>query len=81
MEAIELAAGGHGGRPLAPETVRKTHVVLRAAFADAERLGFVYRNAAASARPPTDLGDRAEAAHDLSYAGPLRLATPAPERW
>jgi len=38
---------------LAPKTVRNTHTVLRRALADAERLGLVIRNAAASARPPS----------------------------
>ena len=38
--------------PLSPKSVRNTHVVLRKALADAERLGLVIRNAAASAKPP-----------------------------
>lgn len=38
---------------LAPKTVRNTHMVLRRALADAERLGLIARNAAASARPPS----------------------------
>ena len=45
-----LANGGAGGRPLAPKTVRNCHIVLRRALADAERLGLVSRNPAASAR-------------------------------
>ena len=49
----QLASGGRDGRALAPKTVRNTHVVLRKALADAERLGLVPRNAAAAARPPT----------------------------
>ena len=40
-------------RVLSPKTIRNTHVVLRKALADAERLGFVNRNVAAAARPPT----------------------------
>jgi integrase len=51
-----LREGGSGGRPLAAKTVRGSHVVLRKALADAERLGLVARNAAASARPPTSPG-------------------------
>ena len=47
-----LATGSNDGKPLAPKTVRNTHVVLRKALSDAERLGLVVRNAAASARPP-----------------------------
>ena len=47
-----LATGSHEGKPLAPKTVRNTHVVLRKALSDAERLGLVVRNAAAAARPP-----------------------------
>lgn len=38
---------------LAPKTVRNTHMVLRRALADAERLGLIVRNVAASARPPS----------------------------
>ncbi len=48
-----LADGARGGQPLAAKTVRNTHVVLRKALADAERLGLVPRNAAAAARAPT----------------------------
>ncbi|MEM1335528.1 MAG: tyrosine-type recombinase/integrase [Actinomycetota bacterium] len=47
-----LDRGGRNGQPLAPKTVRNTHVVLRKALADAERLGLVARNAAAAARAP-----------------------------
>jgi integrase len=45
--------GGGAKRPLAAKTIRNTHVVLRKALADAERLGLVNRNAASAARPPT----------------------------
>jgi integrase len=38
---------------LSAKTVRNTHVVLRKALADAERLGLVPRNAAAAAKAPT----------------------------
>jgi integrase len=48
----QLRSGGREGQPLAAKTVRNTHVVLRKALADAERLGLVPRNAAAAARPP-----------------------------
>ena len=44
--------GSRAGRPLSPKSVRNTHVVLRKALADAERLGLVPRNAAAAAKPP-----------------------------
>jgi integrase len=44
--------GSRSGKPLAPKSVRNTHVVLREALADAERLRLVQRNAAAAARPP-----------------------------
>jgi integrase len=47
-----LSTGRAGGRPLSPKTVRNTHIVLRKALADAERLGLVVRNAASAARPP-----------------------------
>lgn len=50
----ELLAGGVSGqKPLAPKTVKNTHVVLRKALADAERLGLVPRNAASAARSPS----------------------------
>jgi integrase len=50
----ELAeTGGRQGGPLAAKTIRNTHTVLRKAFADAERLGLILRNPAATARPPT----------------------------
>lgn len=44
--------GSRAGKPLSPKSVRNTHVVLRKALADAERLGLVPRNAAAAAKPP-----------------------------
>lgn len=47
-----LAEAGIKGKPLAPKSIRNTHVVLRKALADAERLGLVSRNPAAVARPP-----------------------------
>jgi integrase len=47
-----LAGGGRGGRRRSAKTVRNTHVVLRKALSDAERLGLVARNAAAAAHPP-----------------------------
>jgi integrase len=47
-----LADGGRRAQGLAPKTVRNTHVVLRKALADAERLGLVPRNAAAAAHAP-----------------------------
>jgi integrase len=40
---------------LSAKTVRNSHVVLRKALADAERLGLVQRNAAAAARPPSSV--------------------------
>jgi integrase len=47
-----LRDGAGGTRGLSAKTVRNTHIVLRKALADAERLGLVVRNAAAAARPP-----------------------------
>lgn len=41
------------GDGLAPKTIANTHTVLRKALADADRLGLVSRNPAASARPPS----------------------------
>jgi integrase len=49
----DLLAGAEETRPLSPKTVRNTHIVLRKALADAERLGLVPRNPAASAKAPT----------------------------
>ncbi|MFV0525867.1 MAG: tyrosine recombinase XerC [Acidimicrobiales bacterium] len=50
----ELAeTGSRAGKPLSAKSVRNTHVVLRKALSDAERLGLVPRNAAAAAKPPT----------------------------
>jgi integrase len=48
-----VEAGGKRRAGLAPKSVRNTHVVLRKALADAERLGLVARNVASSARAPT----------------------------
>ena len=43
----KLVGVGHSkGTTLSPKTVRPTHVVLRRALVDAERLGLVVRNAA-----------------------------------
>ena len=47
-----LDHGKRDGEGLSPKSVRNTHVVLRKALADAERLGIVHRNAAAAARGP-----------------------------
>jgi integrase len=48
-----LLSGNDGQvRKLSPKTVRNTHIALRKALADAERLGLVVRNAAAAAKPP-----------------------------
>lgn len=46
-------SGSRTGGPLKPKTIRNTHIVLRKALADAERLGLVPRNAAAVAHPPS----------------------------
>jgi integrase len=48
-----LKDGGKSEKGLAAKTVRNTHVVLRKALADAERLGLVPRNAASAAHAPT----------------------------
>ncbi len=47
-------SGGRRGGPLSVKSVRNTHTVLRKALSDAERLGLVIRNPAATARPPSD---------------------------
>lgn len=51
--------GGKSGDGLSVKTVRNTHVVLRKALADGERLELLVRNPAARAKPPT--GERKEA--------------------
>lgn len=48
-----IESGGSRGGPLSAKTVRNTHTVLRKALADAERLGLIIRNPAATARPPS----------------------------
>jgi integrase len=47
-----LRSGARGGRPLGAETVSKVHRLLHRALKDAERWGYVARNAAALATPP-----------------------------
>ncbi|NNC80211.1 MAG: site-specific integrase [Acidimicrobiales bacterium] len=86
--AFLIKDGGVAGNGLSPKTVRNTHTVLRKALSDAERLGLVGRNAAASARAPSD--DRTESvtwssdqmrsfldhvATDRLYAAYILLAT------
>lgn len=48
-------SGSHRGGPLSVKSIRNTHTVLRKALSDAERLGLILRNPAASARPPADV--------------------------
>lgn len=50
--ALLAESGSRAGKPLSAKSVRNTHVVLRKAMSDAERLGLVARNPVASARPP-----------------------------
>ena len=53
-----VRTGGKSGDGLSAKTVRNTHVVLRKALADGERLELLVRNPAARAKPPT--GERKE---------------------
>jgi integrase len=53
LYAALVESGGKRRVGLAAKSVRNTHVVLRKALADAERLGLVTRNVASSARAPT----------------------------
>jgi integrase len=81
----QLETGNRDGGRLSPKTVRNTHVVLRKALADAERLELVPRNAAAAARPPAterrdmntwssdDLGTFLEAIDDVRHSIGFRL--------
>jgi integrase-like protein/Arm domain-containing DNA-binding protein len=48
----DLLAGTDETRKLSPKTVRNTHIVLRKALSDAERLGLVPRNPAALSQGP-----------------------------
>lgn len=54
-----IRAGGKRDQGLSPKSVRNTHVALRKALADAERLELIDRNPAARAKAPT--GVRTEA--------------------
>lgn len=45
-------SGGKGGRPLAPATVRKVHVIIRRALGQAAKWGWLDTNPAAQATPP-----------------------------
>jgi integrase len=47
-----LRSGGHDGRPLAPGTVHRVHVVLHRALAQAVRWEWVWFNPASAASPP-----------------------------
>src|SRR3546814_17700452 len=47
-----LKTGGRREQGLSAKSVRNTHVALRKALADAERLELIDRNPAARARPP-----------------------------
>ena len=47
-----LRGGGHDGRPLAPGTVHRVHVVLHRALAQAVRWEWVWLNPASTASPP-----------------------------
>jgi integrase len=53
-----VRTGGKNGKGLSAKSVRNTHVVLRKALADGERLEVLVRNPAARAKPPT--GERKE---------------------
>src|SRR3546814_12885382 len=53
-----LKTGGGREQGLSAKSVRNTHVALRKALADAERLELIDRNPAARARPPR--GERVE---------------------
>ena len=53
-----IRTGGKNGTGLSAKSVRNTHVVLRKALADGERLEVLVRNPAARAKPPT--GERVE---------------------
>jgi integrase len=47
-----LLQRGPSGKPLAPLTVRRTHLVLHAAFGYAERTGLIVRSPATLVKPP-----------------------------
>jgi hypothetical protein len=82
------ADGGRDGKPLSAKSVRNTHVVLRKALADAERLGVVNRNAADAERlgvvSRNAAGPTADGPHrrapDLEPGRPPRLLRPGAGR-
>ena len=47
-----LASGRHGGKPLAPKTVRHVHTTIRKALSDAVEARHIPYNPAASAKAP-----------------------------
>ncbi len=53
LYALLAERGSQTGGPLAPKTVRNTHVVLLRALADAVRWELIRRNPAAAASPPS----------------------------
>jgi integrase len=74
-----LLQRGPSGKPLAPLTVRRTHLVLHSAFAHAERAGLIARSPAQLVKPPkADARQRTtlsaeEAARVLQAAAKHRL--------
>ncbi|MDP8977895.1 MAG: site-specific integrase [Actinomycetota bacterium] len=55
-------AGGRNGSGLSPKTVRHVHTMLHAALAEAVKRGYVARNVASLAHPPTAKAARSRAA-------------------
>jgi integrase len=48
-----LTTGRRDGEPMAPKTVRNIHAIIRRALKDAMRMGYVARNVAEAAEPPS----------------------------
>ena len=75
-------SGGPGGKPLAPNTVLRSHAVLRRALAQGVKWGWLTMNAAASASPPRarshqlDLPDPGDVARLIEAAAKVNPSLP-----
>ncbi len=76
-------SGGPGGKPLAPNTVTRSHAVLRRALAQGVKWGWLTVNPVANASPPRarkqqlDLPDPAEVARLIEAAAKVNPSLPA----
>ena len=76
-------SGGPGGKPLAPNTVTRSHAVLRRALAQGVKWGWLTVNPAANASPPRarkqqlDLPDPGDVARLIEAAAKVNPSLPA----